>query len=125
MEYKKIIDVKSLRESANIEQIPFGQIFGYKRQQVGIWEKNPEKIPFTVTKLMNLLFWKELGVSREEIMQELGLNEFSAEPGAAYDPQTPREQYLHKELQEAKKREEIYQMTIRALQDRKPNKDEI
>jgi len=121
LEYPKNIDITELREKLNCRQEELGEVVGVGRQSIAKYEKGVTDIPLGTKKLLSLLYWKELGLPRTDVLEELRLNDYVIEPGAAYDPQTPREQYLHKELQEAKKREEIYQMTIRALQDRKPN----
>lgn len=113
---------KELRKKKDFSQEQMAEYLGLSPSAYQSQEYETAKPRGTLIKLTRLLFWKELNIPREEILEELRLNDIVAEPGAAYEPQTPREMYLHKELEEAKKHIEIYQDTIRALQDRKPNK---
>ncbi len=114
---------KELRKKKDFSQEQMAEYLGLSPSAYQSQEYETAKPRSTLTKLTRLLFWKELNIPKHEIVEELGLNNMVAESEAVYNPQTPREKFLYQELQEAKKHIEIYQDTIKALQDRKPNKD--
>ncbi|MFD2827200.1 helix-turn-helix domain-containing protein [Leeuwenhoekiella polynyae] len=114
---------KELRKKKDFSQEQMAEYLGLSPSAYQSQEYETAKPRGTLVKLTRLLFWKELNIPREEILNELRLNDLVEEQPAEYAEKLARLEFLEGELKKSNEREEIYQMTIRALQDRQPNKE--
>lgn len=114
---------KELRKKKDFSQEQMAEYLGLSPSAYQSQEYETAKPRGTLVKLTRLLFWRELNIPREEILKELSLEDMSSDSQNDYSEKIERIQFLEEELKKSNEREEIYQMTIRALQDRKPNKE--